>query len=113
TAYPVLLVLLAGQLTGAMLGALAGFLMTMTGHHNRAAAIIGGSARLFLLLTFVLTRLFGAVGTAASTVIAFLARHVVLEIDIRRRLGIEAFPFGKAPRGSPIVRDSVVRSVAD
>ncbi|HEX4468541.1 MAG TPA: oligosaccharide flippase family protein [Gemmatimonadaceae bacterium] len=98
TAYPVLVVLVAGQLTGAMLGALAGFLMTMTGHHNRAAVIIGASALLYLLLTFVLTRLFGAVGTAASTVIAFLARHVVLEIDIRRRLGIEAFPFGKAPR---------------
>jgi O-antigen/teichoic acid export membrane protein len=109
TAYPVLLVLVAGQLTGAMLGALAGFLMTMTGHHNRAAVIIGGSAVLYLLLTFVLTRLFGAVGTAASTVIAFLARHVVLEIDIRRRLGIEAFPFGRAPGRSAIVHESILR----
>jgi O-antigen/teichoic acid export membrane protein len=98
--YPVLVVLLAGQLTGAMLGALAGFLMTMTGHHNRAAVIIGGSALLYLLLTFVLTRLYGAVGTAFSTVIAFLARHVVLEVDIRRRLGIEAFPFWRPPTES-------------
>jgi len=96
--YPVLVVLVAGQLTGAMLGALAGFLMTMTGHHNRAAVIIGGSALLYLLLTFALTHLFGAVGTASSTVIAFLVRHVVLEVDIRKRLGIEAFPFFKSPR---------------
>jgi O-antigen/teichoic acid export membrane protein len=92
-AYPVLVILLAGQLTGAMLGALAGFLMTMTGHHNRAAVIIGASALVYLLLTFVLTHLFGAVGTAFSTVIAYLVRHVVLEVEIRRRLGIEAFPF--------------------
>jgi O-antigen/teichoic acid export membrane protein len=76
-----------------MLGALAGFLMTMTGHHNRAAVIIGASALVYLLLTFVLTHLFGAVGTAFSTVIAYLVRHVVLEVEIRRRLGIEAFPF--------------------
>jgi O-antigen/teichoic acid export membrane protein len=108
-AYPVLVVLVAGQLTGAMLGALAGFLMTMTGHHNRAAVIIGGSAVLYLLLTFVLTRLFGAVGTASSTVIAFLARHVVLEIDIRRRLGIEAFPFGRTARRPTSIQESLVR----
>jgi O-antigen/teichoic acid export membrane protein len=100
--YPVLVVLVAGQFTGAMLGALAGFLMTMTGHHDRAAVIIGGSALLYLLLTFVLTHMFGAVGTAFSTVIAYLARHVVLELEIRKRLGIEAFPFFRPATQSSI-----------
>ena len=93
TAYPVLLVLLGGQLVGTSVGSLAGFLMTMTGQQNRAAMIIGGSAILYLVLSFALTIAMGPVGTALATCLAYLARGIVLDIDIRRRLGIEAFPF--------------------
>lgn len=90
--YPVLVVLLGSQLAGTALGSLAGFLMSMTGHQNRAAVIIGLSAVLYLALTFVFTLAFGAVGTAFATLIALLTRGIVLDRDIRKRLGIEVLP---------------------
>jgi O-antigen/teichoic acid export membrane protein len=93
--YPVLVVLLAGQLAGTGVGSLAGFLMTMTGHQNRAAAIIGASAVLYLVLAAVLTRAFGAVGTASATVIALLVRGIALDFEVRRLLGLEASAFGR------------------
>jgi len=95
--YPILVVLLGGQLAGTAVGSLAGFLMTMTGHQNRAAVIIGLSALLYLLLAFVLTLSFGAVGTASATFIALLARGIVLDRDIRHRLGVEVLPFRSPP----------------
>lgn len=101
--YPVLVVLLGAQLAGTAVGSLAGFLMSMTGHQNRAAVIIGLSALVYLALTFAFTITFGAIGTAVATLIALLARGIVLDRDIRQRLGIEVFPLarGLRPRTAP------------
>lgn len=95
-AYPILLVLSVAHSTVALVGALAGFLMVMTGHQKHAGIIIGGTAVLNLALTVVLTPRFGPVGTAAATAVATLLRALILIVYIRRRLGLEVVPLRHA-----------------
>ena len=64
----------------------------MTRYENAAAYIIGGSAALNLVLTIILTPLYGLYGTAAATLIATLARSVVLVVFIRKRMKLDAVP---------------------
>ena len=66
-AYPALLVLAVSQCVSATIGALSGWIMTMTGHERPAAWMIGGSALLNIALAFPLTVAYGPVGTATAT----------------------------------------------
>jgi O-antigen/teichoic acid export membrane protein len=92
-AYPVLLVLTGGQLVGATMGIISGFLLTMTGHERAASRMVVGTALLNLALTFVLTPLFGAVGTAAATVTAGLTRVGLCAWYARRYVGVVVRPY--------------------
>ena len=92
-AYPVLLVLSASQFVAAALGSLAGFLLTMTGHHYEAARIIGLSAVVNLALTFLLTPAFGILGAAAATLTGIVLRSVLLYFAIRKHLQLDPLPF--------------------
>jgi O-antigen/teichoic acid export membrane protein len=91
--FPVLVVLATSQSIVAMLGTTAGYLVSMTGHQDAAAMIIGASAVLNLGLTFLLTSAFGMIGTASATLIATLTRSVALTIYIRKQLHINPLPF--------------------
>lgn len=93
SAYPVLLILMSAQLVIALVGALAGYLLTMTSHQNAAAWIIGGAALLNLVLTVVLTPRYGIIGTAWATLIAACARSIALAIFIRRVMGLRVPSF--------------------
>jgi O-antigen/teichoic acid export membrane protein len=92
TAYPVLLLLSLSQLIAASVGMLVGYLLTMTDHQKVASKIIGATAILNLVLTLLLTPRFGIMGTASATLVATLARSVVLLIAVRRVLGSAATP---------------------
>ena len=92
-AYPVLVILSIAITTAALVGATAGFLLTMTEYQSEAAWIIGGSALLNLVLTLVLTPMYGLVGTAIATLCATVARSGVLVWFIRRRMGLSVFPW--------------------
>jgi O-antigen/teichoic acid export membrane protein len=92
--YTVMLILAAGQVTMATLGALAGYLLTMTGHQHVASQVIGGTAALNLVLTLVLTPKLGIVGTAIATSIAILARGAILAIIVHRRVGVSLVRLG-------------------
>jgi O-antigen/teichoic acid export membrane protein len=87
-AYPVLLVLAAASTWVSLVGSLAGFLLTMTDYQREAARIIGASAVLNLVLTLILTPMFGMMGTATATLIATVLRGVGLAIFIRQRMGL-------------------------
>lgn len=87
-AYPVLMVLTASVTFVSLIGSLAGFLLTMTDYQREAARIIGVSAVLNLVLTLVLTPMFGMMGTATATLIATVSRGVGLAVFIRRRMGL-------------------------
>ncbi len=92
-AYPVLVILSIAITIAALVGATAGFLLTMTEYQREAAWIIGGSACLNLVLTLVLTPMYGLVGTAVATLCATVARSGVLVWFIRRRMGLSVFPW--------------------
>lgn len=89
----VLVVLVLSQLVSGLMGTVAGYLLTMTGHHRAAAWIVGGSALLGLFITLVFTPLFGIMGTATATLIATLLRALALEFYIRRHMGLRLFTF--------------------
>jgi len=93
-AYPVLVLLVIAASTVALVGSLAGFLLTMTEYQKEAAWIIGGSALLNLLLAVILTPMIGLVGTATATLIATVVRSAILVVFIRRRIGVAVLPFG-------------------
>jgi len=88
SAYPVLLILMGAQLVIALSGSLSGYLLTMTRHQNAAAWIIGGAALLNLILTLILTPIYGIVGTATATLIAAVLRSAVLTLHIRQKMGL-------------------------
>jgi O-antigen/teichoic acid export membrane protein len=91
-AYPILLILSVGAIIASIVGLLAGFIMTMTGHQYQAGVIISITAGLNLLLSFVLTPRFGALGAATATAIATVARTGVLSVYIWRKLRIRVLP---------------------
>ncbi len=91
-AYPALLVLAVTQGLNATIGALAGWLMTMTGHERPAAWMIGGSAVLNIALAFPLTVTYGLLGTATATLLATLLRSLMLSVYLRRKLGVLLLP---------------------
>ena len=100
-AYPILVVLSAVSVVGAMFGALSGYLLTMTGHEWEASRVIVGTALLNLALTFVLTPTLGAVGAALATAAAALTRTELLRQRVRRYLGVAVLPYLPAkPRGA-------------
>ena len=91
--YAPLAVLSVGALLTVPIGALAGFLLTMTGHERQAGVIVCGTALLNLLLTIVLTPAIGIAGTALATVTAGLIRAGVFAVYIRRYLAVSVAPF--------------------
>jgi O-antigen/teichoic acid export membrane protein len=99
-AYPTLAILTSGQLVGATMGIISGFLLTMTGHERAASRMVVGSALLNLVLTFTLTPVFGAVGAAVATVAAGLSRVGALSWYARRYVGVAVRPY--LPAGPPV-----------
>lgn len=87
-AYPVLLVLSIAHFLAALVGILAGFMLTLTGHQRQAAVIVVGSAVVNLVLSLTLTRAFGAVGTAAATATTTLLRSGVLALYVWKLLRV-------------------------
>jgi len=95
-AYPVLLVLSSASFIGSTVGILAGFLLTLTGHHREAATVVLGSAILNLALSLLATRTFGAIGTASATAAAAFLRSGALVLYCWKLLGIRLTPFTRS-----------------
>ncbi len=91
-AYPIMMILGVSHFVSASVGALAGWIMTMTGHERAAAWMIGGSGLLQIALSLPLTAAYGIMGTASATLIAIVARSLMLSIFLQRRLGIVMLP---------------------
>ncbi len=86
--HSVLVVLTLAQLVVGVVGALAGFLLTMTAHEREAAWIIGLSAVFNIVLALILTPRMGAVGTALATLVASVVRAASLSVYVRRTMGL-------------------------
>lgn len=82
--HAVLVLLTLSQLVVAIVGGIAGFLMTMTAHERPAARIIILSALLYIALAFLLTPRFGALGTASATLASTSVRALALSMYVWR-----------------------------
>jgi O-antigen/teichoic acid export membrane protein len=94
SAYPVLLILTSSSVMAANVGILAGFLLTLTGHERQAATLVVGSAILNLTLSLLMTRAFGAIGTASATAATMFLRSALLAVYCWKLLGIRVVPIG-------------------
>ena len=92
TAYPVLVILCFASAVVGLIGATAGFVLTMTGNQRLAAWIIGGSAATNLALTVILTTRYGIMGTATATLLATILRCALLVVFVRKRLRLSVIP---------------------
>lgn len=96
-----LLILLGlDQLIAAIFG-IAGYLLVMTGHQATAARVIVGCAVLNLVLTFVLTPAFGAIGAGAATTITTLVRSYLLTTRMSAALGLSLAPWTRRSAATP------------
>ena len=84
-AYLPLLILLAGQATNALTGSV-GFIMTMTGHQNQAALIIGAGALANIVLNAILIPRYGLVGAAVATSISTVFWNMSMLVYVLRVL---------------------------
>jgi O-antigen/teichoic acid export membrane protein len=91
-------VLIVSQLVNSLAGPV-GLLMTMTGHQNQAARIIGGAAALNVVLNLALIPLFGIVGAAVATTVSMVVWNVLLVIAVRNKLGINPLVQWSGTRG--------------
>ena len=91
--YASLMVLSLGALITLPVGALAGFLLTMTGCERQAGIIVCITALLNLGLSLVLTPAIGITGTALATVAAGTLRAAIFAVYIARRLRLSIVPF--------------------
>lgn len=98
-AFPVLMILLSGQVANALCGPV-GFLMAMTGNQDRAFVIVTLGACLNVTLNFVLIPQYGPVGAAAATAISTIFWNVTMLIDAVRKCGVNPsiFTRGRALR---------------
>ena len=92
--YTILIILLAGQMVNALAGSV-GFLMTMTGHQNQAAQILGVSAAINIVLNILLIPAMGLIGAAIATATTTTLWNVSMLIYVRRRLNINPTIFAR------------------
>ncbi|HKJ96018.1 MAG TPA: polysaccharide biosynthesis C-terminal domain-containing protein, partial [Gammaproteobacteria bacterium] len=90
--YPALLVLLLGQVVNAFCGPV-GFMMTMTGHQDRASLVVIGGALVNATLNALLIPQYGIMGASVATgiSIAFWNLWMLFEVWRRHRLNTSVF----------------------
>ncbi len=81
-------------------GAVGGFVLTLTGHHNRAGVISVVSAFVSLALMIALTPLFGAVGTAIAGALGVCVKGLLVARAVRSCVGISVIPTWLPARGN-------------
>lgn len=99
TAYPVLVIMLAGQIVNAFAGPVV-LLLNMTGHQGDAARTLILSAALNVLLNAVLIPRYGALGAAVAASVSMATWNVILSVVVWRRLRVMAFAFPFARVGA-------------
>ncbi|HWP03145.1 MAG TPA: hypothetical protein VNL96_06790, partial [Gemmatimonadaceae bacterium] len=92
-ALPVLVILVIGQVVSGLIGAAAGYVMTMTEHQRPAAIILSILALGSVAVRFSLTAKYGIVGTAFGALLTAAGRSLILAAYIRREMKINVLRF--------------------
>jgi O-antigen/teichoic acid export membrane protein len=99
--YPALFALIVGQAVNSLAGSVA-YLLIMTGHQNRAAAIMGAGVMVIVLLCFALVPALGALGAALATATGMLVWNGGMYVWARRRLGLDPTLLGVGRKAKQI-----------
>jgi O-antigen/teichoic acid export membrane protein len=91
-AYPVLVILIGGQVVNILCGSV-GYLLTMSGHQLPAPTVVSLVAALNLVLCWVLVGQFGIVGGAAATAISNVVWNLILLAIVARKLQLNPTVF--------------------
>lgn len=91
--YAALIILAGAQALNALAGPVA-YLMSMTGHQNRAAVILAVAVVVALVLNAVLIPPFGAVGAGLATVGGTLCWNLLMLLHVRAKIGVNPTAFG-------------------
>lgn len=89
--FPVLKILIIGQLGNAVVGSV-GVLINMTGHQSDAAKVLAISAVLNIALNWVLIKVYGINGAAVATAITVVLTNGTFAFLVWKRLKIVALP---------------------
>jgi len=92
-AAPVLFLLTAGWVAGLTVGGLASFLLITSGHERIASRVAVFVAGFNLLLSLILTPLFGVIGAAVATMAAAWVRSALLYWYASRTIHVSVMPF--------------------
>lgn len=87
--YPVLVILVCGQLVNALAGPVS-YLMTMTGHQNHAARIVSISALMNLALNILLIPLWGMLGAAVANALSTATWNILMLRFVKKELSIQS-----------------------
>lgn len=112
TAHPALVLLTMGALVHSSYGPV-GFFLSMTGHQNLAAILIGVSAGANIVLNALLIPRYGAEGAAMATATSSVLWCVLAAIGVRRRLGIRLGIFGDGRRPHRLASASLSPGLQD
>lgn len=99
--YPALVVLTLSMAISPLFGNMGGFLLTLTGHQDQAARIVGVSAVAYFAIALVLGPRYGPVGIATTTFLAYLLRAILLHRYAKRHIGIDLLGVAKQRVGLP------------
>ena len=93
-AYIPLLIILAGQSINSLVGSVA-FLLNMTGYEKDVMKVIGISTLANILITLIITPIWGIIGAAVSTTTSLIIAQFSMYWLVRKRLEINSSAFGK------------------
>lgn len=93
-AYIPLLIILAGQSINSLVGSVA-FLLNMTGYEKDVMKVIGMSTLANILITLIITPIWGIIGAAVSTTTSLIIAQFSMYWLVRSRLDINSSAFGK------------------
>jgi O-antigen/teichoic acid export membrane protein len=96
-AFVPLVLLIGSQIVNSLTGSV-GFILTMTGHEKRAAAVTAAAGVLHLSLAVVLIPRWGLVGAAVANSVAAIAWNLTLLVMVWRTLAINPTIFQRAQR---------------
>jgi O-antigen/teichoic acid export membrane protein len=99
----ILLILAIGSFWDTASGS-AGFVLQMSGHHNRLLALTAGAAVMNLLLSLALASRWGGYGVAAATTTTLITLNLAMVWSARRLVGVRTFAYLSPARWREILR---------
>ena len=96
SAYPALVIMLAGGIANAFTGSV-GYFLALTGHQRIALLILSGALIVSVLLNVLLIPTFGATGSAVASTVAIMVWNFIMVIYVRKRIGIDSTVVGLRP----------------